>query len=48
MQTMLQDVRYAARQLRKSTAFTLTAILTLGLGLGAAATMYNVDFNLVS
>ncbi len=42
MQTMLQDVRYAARQLRKSPAFTLTAILTLGLGLGAAATMYNV------
>ena len=42
MQIVWQDVRYALRQLRRSPAFTLTAVLTLGLGLGAAATMYNV------
>jgi predicted permease len=42
MPILSQDLRYASRQLRRSPAFTLTAILTLGLGLGAAATMYNV------
>ena len=42
MHTLWLDVRYAFRQLRRSPAFTVTAILTLGLGLGATATMYNV------
>jgi hypothetical protein len=46
MQTVLQnlwnDTRYASRQLSKSPAFALTALVTLGLGLGATATMYNI------
>ena len=42
MHSVWQDVRYAARGLRKQPAFALLAILALALGIGSATTMFSV------
>src|SRR5713101_2600856 len=39
---MLDDIRFALRQLRKSPGFALAAILTLGVGIGINVAIYSV------
>lgn len=42
MSAFLQDLRYAFRALRRTPAYTLAAIVTLGLGIGATTTIFTV------
>ena len=39
---MIEDVRYALRQLLKNPGFAAAAVITLGLGIGAAAAMFGL------
>lgn len=45
MGNLIQDVRYGLRNLRQNAAFSLVAILTLSLGIGANTTIFSIINN---
>jgi predicted permease len=47
MQILLEDLRHATRQLLKSPGFTVTALLTLALGIGATTAIFTLVFDVL-
>ena len=44
MQTLIRDLRYSVRQLIKNPGFTLTAVISLALGIGATTAVFSVIY----
>jgi putative ABC transport system permease protein len=47
MQSLLQDLRFAFRQMARTPGFSLTAILSLALGIGATVSVFSVIYSAV-
>jgi putative ABC transport system permease protein len=47
IETLIQDLRYGARMLMKNPGFTLLAVLTLALGIGATTTIFSAIQNIL-
>jgi len=47
MDLLLQDLRYASRQLLHNRGFALTAVITLGLGIGATTSIFSAVYSLL-
>jgi hypothetical protein len=47
LETLWQDLRYGLRQLKRNPGFTAVAVLTLGIGIGAAALVFGVVYGAI-
>ena len=47
MQTLLQDFRFTLRQLVKSPGFSITAVISLALGIGATTAVFSVVYGIL-
>jgi len=47
MSTFLQDLRYSLRQLFKNPGVSLTAILSLALGIGATVSVFSLIYSVL-
>jgi hypothetical protein len=47
MQSLLQDLRFAFRQMARTPGFALTAILSLALGIGATVSVFSVLYSAI-